>query len=79
MLRGALIATYNFWFGVGQFAGAIALQIVVKQTTYLKVIYSQWLFIGLMIIAWFLIPESPCKSPIFWEARTPLTPLQGTI
>lgn len=61
MLRGALVATYNFWFGVGQFVGAIALQIQVGLVGYKQTIYSQWVFIGVMAIVWFIVPESPCQ------------------
>jgi hypothetical protein len=62
MLRGALLATYNFWFGVGQFAGAIALQVQVALPGYKQTIYAQWVFIGIMAIVWFVLPESPCES-----------------
>jgi hypothetical protein len=62
---GALIATYNFWFGVGGFAAAIALQIAVSQDGYLSPIYSQFVFIGLMAIAFLLIPETPCMFSIY--------------
>jgi hypothetical protein len=57
-----LIATYNFWFGVGGFAAAIALQVAVSQDGYLSPIYSQFVFIGLMAIAFVIIPETPCMS-----------------
>lgn len=62
MLRGAMIATYNFWFGVGGFAAAIGLQIGVTRTGYMTIIHSQWVFIGLMAVAFFVVPESPCES-----------------
>jgi hypothetical protein len=62
MIRGALIAMYNFWFGVGGFAASIALQIAVSQDGYKNPIYSQFVFIGLMAIAFVIIPESPCES-----------------
>lgn len=61
MLRGAMIATYNFWFGMGGFAAAIGLQIAVTGEGYKNPIYSQFLFIGLMAIAFIIIPESPCE------------------
>jgi hypothetical protein len=61
MLRGALLATYNFWFGVGQFAGAIALQVATGLVGYKQPIYAQWVFIGVMVPVWFIIPETPCE------------------
>jgi MFS family permease len=61
MLRGGLIATYNFWFGVGQFAGAIALQVAVNQMGYKGPIYAQFVFIGVMVISFPFIPETPCE------------------
>jgi len=69
---GALIATYNFWFGVGGFAAAIALQVAVSQDGYLTPIYSQFVFIGLMAIAFIIIPETPCMLRQFL-AEGPLT------
>ncbi len=62
MLRGALIATYNFWFGVGGFAAAIALEITTHQSGYKSPIYSQWFFVGIMAIAFIFIPETPCET-----------------
>lgn len=56
-----MIATYNFWFGVGGFAAAIGLQIAVSHDGYMTIIHSQWVFIGLMVIVFCIVPESPCK------------------
>lgn len=72
MLRGALLATYNFWFGVGQFAGAIALQVATGLVGYKQPIYAQWVFIGVMVPVWFIIPETPCE----WHICTRMTNLK---
>ena len=78
MLRGALLATYNFWFGVGQFAGAIGLQVVTVLVGYKQIIYSQWVFIGILVPIWLIIPESPCEfSPT--PDVVPLLTSQGSI
>ncbi|KAL7418259.1 hypothetical protein Q5752_007125 [Cryptotrichosporon argae] len=59
--RGALLAAYNFWFGIGQFASAIALEVVAvtKPLLWRRAIYSEWVFTGLAISAWVFLPESP--------------------
>lgn len=59
-----MIATYNFWFGVGGFAAAIGLQIAVSHHGYMSVIHSQWVFIGLMVIVFCVVPESPCECTV---------------
>jgi Na+(H+)/acetate symporter ActP len=46
---------------MGGFAASIALQIAVSQTGYKTPIYSQFFFIGLMAIAFLVIPETPCR------------------
>lgn len=48
-------------FGLGGFAAAIALQISVTQEGYFAPIYSQFVFIGVMAIAFIFIPETPCE------------------
>lgn len=72
-----MIATYNFWFGVGGFAAAIGLQIAVSHHGYMTIIHSQWVFIGIMVIVFCIVPESPCTC----AHVTPrgLTDVQGTI
>jgi hypothetical protein len=66
MLRGGLIATYNFWFGVGQCAGTIALQVAVNQTGYKGPVYDQFVFIGGMPISFPFLPETPCEYIVWW-------------
>lgn len=56
-----MIATYNFWFGVGGFAAAIGLQIAVDHHGYMSIIHSQWVFISVMVIVFCVVPESPCE------------------
>lgn len=51
-------------FGLGGFAAAIALQIAVTHDGYFAPIYSQFVFIGIMAIAFLFIPETPCE---FWS------------
>jgi hypothetical protein len=78
MLRGGLVATYNFWFGVGQFAGAIALQVQTQLVGYKQTIYAQFVFIGVMVIVWFAIPESPCELSLRSPSGSGAYSQQGT-
>lgn len=60
-IRGGLLMSYSLWFTVGQFMAPVALQ-VLSQTDrhdWLTPIYTQWAQIGLMIIIYLLVPESP--------------------
>ncbi|PVH76576.1 general substrate transporter [Cadophora sp. DSE1049] len=60
-IRGALLSCYTFWWIVGQFFAPVALQVMYETSphNYLTPVYTQWGMIGLMIIIYVLIPESP--------------------
>ncbi|WWD19903.1 hypothetical protein CI109_104372 [Kwoniella shandongensis] len=60
-IRGMLLVLYNFWFSVGSFFAPIALQIMYKTQplNYRTPIYTQWGHIGLMLVIYILLPESP--------------------
>ncbi|GKT47982.1 MFS transporter fmqE [Colletotrichum spaethianum] len=60
-IRGGLLLAYNFWFALGQFFAPVALQVMSKYAPedWLTPIYTQWSQIGLMIIIYALVPESP--------------------
>ncbi|RSL64015.1 hypothetical protein CEP54_004882 [Fusarium duplospermum] len=56
----------DLWFSAGQFFAPVALQVMLEKEpdNYLTPIYTQWSQIGLMIIIYLLVPESPawCAS-----------------
>ncbi|KAF2226018.1 MFS transporter [Elsinoe ampelina] len=60
-VRGMLINAYSFWFIVGQLAGAIALNRLnaTDPLDFRTPIYTQWAMIGVMLIIFLLLPESP--------------------
>ena len=60
-IRGALLMLYSLWWTVGTFFAYIAMQTMNKQHPheYLIPIYTQWAQIGLMIIIYVFLPESP--------------------
>ncbi|KAF2166608.1 hypothetical protein M409DRAFT_36703 [Zasmidium cellare ATCC 36951] len=60
-LRGFLINAYTFWFVLGQLFGSIALNELnqINPYDFRTAIYSQWAMIGVMIIIFVLLPESP--------------------
>jgi MFS family permease len=60
-IRGGLLMCYSFWWTVGSFFSYIAIQTMAKQKPYhwLEPIYTQWAQIGIMLIVYVLIPESP--------------------
>ncbi|KAF4464685.1 sugar transporter [Fusarium albosuccineum] len=60
-IRGGLLMSYNFWFTLGQFFAPVALQVLSEKDKYdyLTPIYTQWSQIGLMIIIYLIMPESP--------------------
>ncbi|KAI8719373.1 MFS domain-containing protein [Fusarium sp. LHS14.1] len=64
--RGAMLMCYSFWFSAGQFFAPVTLQAMLEKEpdNYLTLIYTQWSQIGLMIIIYLLVPESPawCAS-----------------
>lgn len=60
-IRGGLLMTYNFWFGLGNFFAPVALQVMsgYAPNNWLTPILTQWAQIGLMLIIYLVIPESP--------------------
>lgn len=60
-IRGGLLMCYSFWWTVGVFFAHISLNILNKthQLDWLVPIYTQWAQIGLMIIIYVFLPESP--------------------
>ncbi|KAJ4243680.1 hypothetical protein NW757_011107 [Fusarium falciforme] len=65
-VRGAFLMCYSLWWITGQFFGPLTLQVMstYDAKNYLTPVYTQWTQIGLMIIIYLLIPESPawCAS-----------------
>ncbi|WWD00964.1 hypothetical protein V866_007902 [Kwoniella sp. B9012] len=65
-VRGFLLMMYNFWFSVGGFFAPVALQIMSTYAPedFRTPIYTQWSQIGLMLIIYIFLPESPmwCAS-----------------
>ncbi|KUL83520.1 hypothetical protein ZTR_10568 [Talaromyces verruculosus] len=60
-LRGFLINAYTFWFVLGQLFASVALNRLNAKDPldFRTAIYSQWGMIGLSIIIFLIIPESP--------------------
>ncbi|WWC69298.1 uncharacterized protein I206_103236 [Kwoniella pini CBS 10737] len=60
-LRGALMSTYGWSYALGQLFVSIALNALemTDPTNYLKAIYSEFVFLGLWIIALPFLPETP--------------------
>ncbi|KAJ5875474.1 uncharacterized protein N7473_012821 [Penicillium subrubescens] len=60
-IRGGLLMCYSFWWTLGSFFAQVALQHLSKDdpTNYLTPIYTQWAQIGLMILIYVFVPESP--------------------
>lgn len=63
---------------MGGFAAAIALEIAVEQEGYMQPIYSQFVFIGVMGIAFFIIPETPCEQTTAFTPNMRSNKLQGS-
>ncbi|KAK1925258.1 sugar transporter [Papiliotrema laurentii] len=65
-VRGLLLMLYNFWFSVGSFFAPVALQVMSTYApdNFRTPIYTQWGHIGLMLVIYILLPESPawCAS-----------------
>ena len=65
-VRGFLLMMYNFWFSVGNTFAPVALQVLSTYApdNFRTPIYTQWAQIGLMLIIYILLPESPiwCAS-----------------
>ncbi|KAH6697288.1 general substrate transporter [Plectosphaerella plurivora] len=60
-VRGAFLMLYSVWWMTGQFFGTLVLQIMTKQNPmdYLTPVYTQFAQVGIMIIIYLIIPESP--------------------
>ncbi|EEU37614.1 uncharacterized protein NECHADRAFT_53594 [Fusarium vanettenii 77-13-4] len=60
-IRGGLLMCYSFWWTLGSFLTHVALQRMSKLHPYnwLTPIYTQWGQIGLMLIIYLILPESP--------------------
>lgn len=60
-IRGGLLMLYSFWWTVGTFFAYIAMQSMNtnRPNNYLDPIYTQWAQIGLMLIIYIFLPESP--------------------
>ncbi|KAM0421157.1 hypothetical protein ACHAPT_011049 [Fusarium lateritium] len=65
-IRGAMLMGYSLWWITGQFFAPVALQVMLEKDpdNYLTPVYTQWSQIGLMIIIYVFVPESPawCAS-----------------
>ncbi|KAK6903354.1 hypothetical protein I203_106857 [Kwoniella mangroviensis CBS 8507] len=65
-VRGFLLMMYNFWFSVGGFFAPVALQVMSTYApeNFRTPIYTQWSQIGIMLIIYIFLPESPmwCAS-----------------
>ncbi|KAH7400436.1 MFS transporter [Cadophora sp. MPI-SDFR-AT-0126] len=60
-LKGFLINAYTFWFVIGQLLGSVALNRLNANNPYdfRDAIYTQWAMIGMMLLIFLLIPETP--------------------
>ncbi|KAJ5984667.1 general substrate transporter [Penicillium waksmanii] len=60
-IRGGLLMCYSFWWTLGSFFAQVALQHLSKsdKTNYLTPIYTQWAQVGIMLLIYVFIPESP--------------------
>ncbi|ORY35812.1 putative sugar transporter [Naematelia encephala] len=60
-LRGFFINSYTFWFVVGQLLAPVALrEMNARDPTNFRVpIYTQWAMIGILIVIYIFMPESP--------------------
>lgn len=65
--RGAFLMSYSLWWTAGQFFAPVALQVMSETDpyNYRTPIYTQWALIGLMLLIYLIIPESPA-----WCAAT---------
>ncbi|RSM14737.1 hypothetical protein BHE90_014669 [Fusarium euwallaceae] len=59
--RGTFLMCYSLWWVTGQFFAPVALQSMSTNdsTNWLTPVYTQWAQIGLMLIIFIVIPESP--------------------
>ncbi|KAH6715721.1 general substrate transporter [Leptodontidium sp. MPI-SDFR-AT-0119] len=59
--RGVFLTSWTMWWVIGQFFAPVALQVLSKKDPYdyLTPIYTQWSQVGLMLIIYLFVPESP--------------------
>lgn len=60
-IRGGLLMCYSFWWTLGSFFAQVALRTMAKNnpTKYLDPIYTQFGQVGVMILTYIFVPESP--------------------
>ncbi|KAI5197087.1 hypothetical protein AUEXF2481DRAFT_43028 [Aureobasidium subglaciale EXF-2481] len=60
-IRGGLLMCYSFWWTIGSFCAYLALQTLnrLHPNVWLTPIYTQWAQIGLMLVIYIFLPESP--------------------
>lgn len=60
-VRGSMIFLYNIWWSSGSLFASVALQVLntSQPYNYKLPIYTQWGQIGLMLIIYLYLPESP--------------------
>jgi MFS family permease len=60
-IRGTCIMCYSMWWVTGQFFAPVALQSLSKSNpgNWLTPVYTQWGHIGLMLVVFLVVPESP--------------------
>jgi MFS family permease len=59
--RGGLLMCYSPWWSIGSFFAYIVLNVMAKERplNWLAPVYTQWVQIGIMIIIYVFLPESP--------------------
>ncbi|RSH84102.1 hypothetical protein EHS25_005347 [Saitozyma podzolica] len=82
--RGALLACYQLWWAVGGFGASIGIQIVstMPSSQWRHAIYSEWVFIGIALIIWVFLPESPrwyCQKGKHEQAKKILQRVNGGV
>ncbi|KAL3480570.1 general substrate transporter [Aspergillus californicus] len=60
-IRGALLMSYSLWWTLGSFFAQVALQHLSRSdpTDFRTPIYTQWGQLGLMLLIYLLVPETP--------------------
>jgi MFS family permease len=60
-IRGALLMAYSFWWTLGSFFAQVALQHLSRSDPidYLTPVYTQWAQLGVMLLVYLLVPETP--------------------
>ncbi|OWT36126.1 sugar transporter [Cryptococcus neoformans Bt1] len=59
--RGFILIFYSIWYAIGQLFASAALKVLADQQPYnfLDLIYTEWAMIGIMIMVYLYLPESP--------------------